>query len=140
MWIFSSTVNKKMNSLALLIVRFGIGSFMLVHGLQKLEMLQANPIQFANPIGIGAGPSLALAVFAELICSALLILGFLTRLATIPLIITMLVAVFIVHSADGFEKQELGSVYLVVYILLLITGAGRYSVDALIARRRNRRY
>ena len=138
MWIFGTSVDKNVNSLAVLILRVVAGGFMLVHGLQKLEMLKANPVQFADPIGIGEPASLTLAVFAELVCSALLILGLLTRLAAIPLIITMLVAVFIVHSADGFEKQELGGLYLAIYIVLIITGAGKFSVDRLIAKRKRR--
>ncbi|KGO84697.1 DoxX family protein [Flavobacterium rivuli WB 3.3-2 = DSM 21788] len=138
MWIFGTSVDKNVNSLAVLILRVVAGGFMLVHGLEKLEMLKANPVQFADPIGIGEPASLTLAVFAELVCSALLILGLLTRLAIIPLIITMLVAVFIVHAADGFEKQELGALYLGVYIVLIITGAGKFSVDRLIAKRKSR--
>jgi len=138
MWIFGTSVDKNINSLAILILRVIAGSFMLVHGLQKLEMLKANPVQFADPIGIGEPASLTLAVFAELICSALLIAGLLTRLALIPLIITMLVAVFVVHSADGFEKQELGALYLGIYVVLMITGAGKFSVDRLIAKRKTR--
>ena len=138
MWIFGTSVDKNVNSLAVLILRIVAGGFMLVHGLEKLEMLKANPVQFADPIGIGEPASLTLAVFAELVCSALLILGLLTRLAIIPLIITMLVAVFIVHAADGFEKQELGALYLGVYIVLIITGAGKFSVDRLIAKRKSR--
>jgi putative oxidoreductase len=138
MWIFGTSVDKNINSFALLILRVVVGSFMLVHGLQKLDMLKANPVQFADPIGIGEPASLTLAVFAELVCSILLIIGLLTRLAIIPLIITMLVAVFIVHSVDGFEKQELPALYLGVYIVLIITGAGKYSVDRLIAKRKRR--
>jgi putative oxidoreductase len=138
MWIFGTSVDKNINSVAILILRLIASSFMMVHGLQKLEMLKANPVQFADPIGIGEPASLTLAVFAELVCSVLLILGLLTRLALIPLIITMLVAVFIVHSNDGFEKQELAGLYLGVYVVLIITGAGKYSVDRLITNRKRR--
>ena len=138
MWIFGTSVHNTINSFALLILRVVAGSFMMVHGLEKLQMLKANPVHFADPISIGEPASLTLAVFAELICSALLILGLLTRLAIIPLIITMLVAVFIVHSADGFEKQELAGLYLGLYVVLIITGAGKFSVDRLIAKRKRR--
>ena len=138
MWIFGTSVDKNVNSLAVLILRIVAGGFMLVHGLEKLEMLKANPVQFADPVGIGEPASLTLAVFAELVCSALLILGLLTRLAAIPLIITMLVVVFIVHSADDFEKQELGGLYLAIYIVLIIVGAGKFSVDRLISKRKRR--
>ena len=62
-------------------------------------------------------------------CSIFLILGLWTRLALMPLIITMLVAVFIVHGADPFAKKELGLMYLIGYISIFIAGAGKYSID-----------
>ncbi|MXN90785.1 DoxX family membrane protein [Flavobacterium sp. Sd200] len=141
MWIFDSSINKKMNSTALLLVRVVAGAFMLTHGIQKYHLLmQGGPIKFADPVGIGEAPSLVLAIFAELVCSALLIIGFATRLITVPLIITMFVAVFVVHTADGFEAQELGGLYLLIYVLLFITGSGKYSIDGIITRKKRRRY
>jgi len=92
-------------------------------------------IQFADPIGIGMTISLILVLFAEIICSGLILVGFGTRIAVIPLIITMIVAVFVVHANDGFAKQEMGLHYLLTYILLLVTGSGKYSVDQLISKR-----
>jgi len=137
MWIFNSSIDKKMNSLALLIVRVVVGFLMLTHGIQKFNMLmKGGPIEFADPIGIGQGPSLFLAVFAELVCSALIIVGFATRLVTIPLIVTMVVAVFIVHGHQGLETQELPILYLLIYVLLLITGSGKYSIDGLIPKKK----
>jgi putative oxidoreductase len=135
MWIFDSSIDKKMNSLALLIVRIVVGSFMLTHGIQKYQMLMAaGPIKFADPIGIGQGPSLWLAVFAELVCSALLIIGFASRIVAFPLIVTMVIAVFVVHGTEEFAAKELAALYLMIYVLLFITGSGKYSVDGLISK------
>ncbi len=107
---------------------------MMTHGLQKLDMLMEDgPVKFADPIGVGEQLSLILTVFAELICSFLIIMGFATRLAAIPLIITMLVILFVVHANDPFDNKELPGLYLAVYILLLVVGSGRFSVDRLIA-------
>jgi len=75
--------------------------------------------------------SLGLAVFAEVICSILILIGFKTRLATLPLIITMLVAVLVVHFSDPFAIMEKALLYLLLYIILLFGGSGKYSVDAL---------
>ena len=61
-------------------------------------------------------------------------MGLGTRLATIPLIITMLVAVFIVYGAAGFDKKEMGLLFLLVYVFLLVCGPGKYSIDHLISR------
>lgn len=126
-----------MNSAALLIVRIVVGGLMLTHGIQKYYMLmKGGPIQFADPIYLGPGPSLVLAVFAELVCSALLIIGFATRIVVLPLIITMAVAVFVVHGHQGLETQELPILYLLIYVVLLITGSGKYSVDRIIPRKK----
>jgi len=114
----------------LLIVRLAAAAFMLTHGLGKFSKLVApGPVEFSDPLGIGTTMSLFLTVFAEVFCSALLILGLATRLATIPLIITMLVTVLIVHLEAGFGKQELPLLYFIIYLVLLIAGPGKYSMD-----------
>lgn len=137
MWIFKSTITKNMNSLALLLVRLVTGSLMLTHGIMKYQLLMApgHP-KFADPIGLGESATLVLAVFAELVCSILVLIGFATRLAVIPPMITMIIAIFVVHTHDGLEKQELPALYLLIYVLLLITGSGKYSLDRLIPRKK----
>ncbi|MDP3913481.1 MAG: DoxX family protein [Bacteroidota bacterium] len=120
-------------NMAILLLRITAGAFMLMHGMGKFSLLFGDEaIQFPDPVGVGAAASLALAVFSEVLCSLFLIFGIATRLSAIPLIITMLVAAFIIHSGDGFGKQELPLLYAVVYIALAITGSGKISVDRLI--------
>lgn len=119
--------------LVLLILRLCVGIFMLTHGWGKfLKLIGDEPIKFADPIGIGATASLTLAVFAEVVCSILLIAGVGTRLAAVPLLITMLVAAFIVHINDGFGKMELALIYSIIYLVIALAGAGKYSLDNLI--------
>lgn len=118
----------------LLIARIGIAALMLVHGIPKLGMLlSGEPVAFPGVMGMSPELSLIMAVFAEVVCSILLLVGLGTRLAVIPLIFTMLVAVFYIHAADPFAMQELGLHYLLVYILLLFAGSGRYSLDKVVA-------
>lgn len=137
MWIFKSTINKNHNSIAMLLVRLVTGGLMLTHGIMKYQLLVSpGPVHFADPIGIGEGTTLVLAVFAELVCSALLIIGFATRLVVIPPIVTMFVAIFVVHAHEGLDKQELPALYLLVYVLLFLTGSGKYSIDRLIPRKK----
>jgi putative oxidoreductase len=122
----------------ILILSVGIAALMLVHGLPKLGMLlSGDPIQFPPVLGLTPELSLGLAVFAEVFCSILVLVGFATRLAVIPLIITMLVAVLYIHAADPFTNKELGLHYILAYVLLLISGSGRYSIDKLIQRRQH---
>ena len=101
--LFSTSNTSATINLALLIARVGIAALMLTHGIPKLGMLlSGEPVQFLPFMGMSAELSLGLAIFAEVFCSIFLLAGFATRLATIPLIITMLVAVLVVHAADPF--------------------------------------
>ena len=116
--------------LALLVLRIWFGLEMaFAHGLPKLMKIVNGDFQFADPIGVGPTLSLVLAVFAEFVCGILIALGFFTRLATIPYLITMLVAAFIVHLDDGWGKIAVPLHYAVAAIVLLIAGPGRLSLD-----------
>ena len=122
---------------ALLILRIGLAGMMLVHGVPKMMMLfSGGPVQFPQILGMSSGLSLSLAVFAEVFCSLFLLLGLGTRFATLPLIVTMLVAIFLVHAADPFSVKELAYHYLLGYIVLLVAGSGKYSIDYFLQGRR----
>jgi len=57
------------------------------------------------------------------------LIGFITRVSLIPLIITMIVAVFVAHAGDPFSDKELGLFFLITFIVLFLTGPGKYSLD-----------
>jgi putative oxidoreductase len=135
--IFQTNFHQKSLDLALLVTRLGIASFMLEHGIPKFKKLLNGNFHFADPLGFGPTTSLLLTVFAEVICSIFIFIGLGTRLAVIPLIITMLVAIFFIQNAAGFEKQELAWHYLLVYSLLFVTGSGKYSLDHLLNTKRS---
>ncbi len=128
---FSKSIsNQNTVGAVLLIARLAVALLMLNHGYPKLtELLAGGEIQFADPLGIGVTLSLILTVFAEFLCSILIGLGLFTRLASIPLMITMFVAVFIVHGADPIDRKELAILYLVLYIILFAFGGGKFSLD-----------
>ncbi|MCF8277816.1 MAG: DoxX family protein [Flavobacteriales bacterium] len=116
--------------LGLLLLRLASGGFMAYsHGWGKLQGMLEGDFSFADPIGIGETPSLILTVFAEFVCGILVALGLFTRAALIPLIITMVVAVFIIHAEDPFSKQEFGLLFLVPYLTLFLAGPGKFSLD-----------
>ncbi|PRB00921.1 DoxX family protein [Chryseobacterium sp. MYb7] len=130
----SSSIPK---DIVLLVVRVFVGFAMLSHGFPKLQMLLAGgKIEFFDFMGLGPQISLILTVFAEFVCSILLILGLFTRVSLGFLIFTMIIAGFVVHGADPFEKREMALVYLSVYLLLMVIGAGKISVDHMIERRK----
>jgi putative oxidoreductase len=114
----------------LLFLRVSIGMFMLFsHGLGKLKSFSENFHDFSNPIGLGDEASYLLTVLAEFFCSFLLVIGLWTRLAAIPLLITMFVAVFVIHIDDPWGRKEFGLLYAISYITILICGPGKYSLD-----------
>lgn len=134
--IFNPGGLSKYSDLTLLLMRIGVGALMLSHGAGKfLKLFGDEPIKFSDPLGVGATASLAMAVFAEVFCSIFLIFGFATRFAVVPLIITMLVAVSIIHMHDPFPKKELPLLYIIIYLALAIFGAGKFSVDNLIYKK-----
>ena len=134
--ILNANTHSTATDIALLMARTGIAILMLTHGIPKLLMLISGaPIQFPSVMGLSAELSLTLAVFAEVICSIFLLAGFATRLAAIPLAVTMIVAAFLVHAADPFARQEPALQYLLVYMILLFAGSGKYSIDYLIQKK-----
>ncbi len=119
----------------LLCARVIFGTLLMTHGFAKLYNYQELANSFPDPIGIGSQFSLILAIGAEFFCSMAFIFGFLYRLVLIPMIFTMAMAVYIIHSADPFAVKELAFVYLLIFIMLYITGPGQYAVDYFIANR-----
>ena len=107
---------------------------MLSHGYGKMVKLFNGTFEFADPIGLGVALSLVLTVFSEVLCALFIVLGILPRFAAIPLIITMVVIVFVVHASDGFGKQELPLFYLISYVVILLLGGGKYSLQRLFSK------
>ena len=129
--IFSTrSVNGSLASFGILVLRVSICAMMLTHGLYKLSHFSAMSQNF-DPIGIGGTLSLSLVIFAEVFCSIAVLLGLFTRLATIPLIITMCVAT-LSYAGQAFAAKELALLYLSFFIAILIIGPGRYSIDKLL--------
>lgn len=127
------------NSLALLVLRVAAGGMMLFgHGWTKLARFTEVLSTFPDPLGIGPGFSLFLAVFAEVGCAAAVIGGLFTRIAAVPLVVTMGVAVFLVHAADPWAQKELALLYGAAFATLILAGGGDYSLDTL-RRRPTRR-
>lgn len=115
---------------AILFMRIFIGAMMLTHGIGKLQNYNAIVNSFPDPLGIGSAVSFAIITFVEVGCSVLIIMGLFTRLATLPLIFGMFVATFIAFPEKSFAAGELSFVYMGIYIMLLISGGGRYAIDA----------
>jgi putative oxidoreductase len=119
-----------LNNIGLLILRVCFGAFMLLaHGWPKLMSYSDRAANFPDPLGVGASASMMLTVLAEVVCAGLVMLGFYTRYAALPLVFAMGVAAFLVHAGDPFAKMELALLYAAGFLAIALVGPGRFSFD-----------
>ena len=119
-----------MNNIALLILRVVFaGSMLYGHGLGKLNRLLEGNLSFSNPLGIGEIPTLILAVFSEFLAPIFIIVGYKTKFFSFFPAATMFVAAFVVHWGDPFGRVEKALLFLTVFVILMMTGPGKYSID-----------
>jgi putative oxidoreductase len=136
-WLFSNGTVDPAISVALLLLRVSVGTMMIaLHGWDKYQNFAQKKESFPVPkialLSSWMNPttSLACTLFAEVVCSALLIIGIATRPAAAVLAFTMTIAAFVVMGSQPFASKELAVMYLIASMVLLITGAGAYSFDA----------
>jgi putative oxidoreductase len=121
-------------NIAMLILRIGMGGLMIPHGYDKLVHFTQYKKDFMSFLGLGGTVSLALVVFAEFFCAIFLIMGVFTRLFAIPLIIEMFVVVFKAHKGEVFGDGEHGMLFIAGYIVILLCGPGKASVDGIMGK------
>ncbi len=121
-----------------ILIRLMVGAVFLSEGIQKFLFPAIRGAGRFEKIGLPSPEFLGSFVGAfEILCGALILLGLLTRLASIPIIIIMLVAIAStkaeVLAENGFWEMMHGSrtdwAMLLGSIFLLIEGGGRWSVD-----------
>src|SRR5688572_20278705 len=118
--------------LALLVLRLWLGlSMLLLHGWGKAMGGSKMASGFPDPLGVGNEVSWGMAVFAEVVCSVLLVLGLFTRFAALAGAITMSVAFFMVHRMvlKGANSGEMAFVYLAGFLTIFLAGSGRFALD-----------
>ena len=119
---------------ALFLLRLISGVLMINHGYSKLVNFSEYQGKFMNFMGLGTTVSLSLTVFAEFFCAIFVVLGLFTRLACIPLIIAMAVALFKAHNSEIFGDGEMAVLYLGAYLTIMLVGPGRISIDGMIGK------
>ena len=118
-------------SILILCLRLFFGALFMMHGLDKLTHFNELSTTYTSVLGLGSYMTLMLSIFTELCCSIFLMTGLLVRITVIPMIVAMAVAFFDVHDAM-MPEGELALIYLILFIILYLTGPGRYSIDYLI--------
>ena len=133
-FLFPQSFRGKGVSFLILCLRVFFGIMFFAHGLDKLANFNELSQTFPNVLGFGSYFSLIVSIFCEFCCSLFLIMGLMVRITVIPMIVSMAVAFFDVH--DGMLPQgELALIYLIMFLLLYITGPGRFSIDYLIDKK-----
>lgn len=117
--------------IAALALRIIVGALFIYHGATKIASFNEMFDQFPDLIGIGSGATLVLVILAEFGGGILVLTGLITRLAVIPIFITMVVAFFVVHASDPFQAKELALVYMILSVIVFLVGSGKYSIDRL---------
>ncbi|HEY4217444.1 MAG TPA: DoxX family protein [Gemmatimonadaceae bacterium] len=126
---------------ALLVIRIALGIIMIAHGYQKVFTMGLGAVtggftQMGVPMPAMTAPIIA---FVELLGGCAVLIGLLTRLASLGLAIDMLGAITFVHFKNGFFLPtgfEYPMALLFIAIALTLAGPGEYSIDAMIAGRR----
>lgn len=123
-------------SFLLLASRLLFGLTFASHGLDKLQHFTETAAHFPAPFGMSGEVAVSLSIFGELICGLAFTFGFLTRLALLPMIFTMIVAFTTVHGVS-VSGGELAFLYLVIFVLSWFAGTGKFSVDGFISSKLN---
>lgn len=119
---------------AMLLLRLGFGILMMHHGYQKLQNFSGTAEHMPVFFGMSGSVSAALVIFAEFFCAIFIILGLFTRFAAIPPIISMSVALFKAHDGNVFGAGEMATLYIFAFLILLLVGPGKVSVDGMIGK------
>jgi putative oxidoreductase len=136
MFFFRSPSPRQL-SLGLAALRIAVATIFIRHGAQKLFVYGFAGVtgaftQMGVPFPGLTGPLIAVLEFFGGIA---LVLGFLTRLVSLAFVCDMLGAIILVGMKKGFSTYEMEFLLLVSSVALALAGAGRFSVDALLADR-----
>lgn len=122
--------DEQARDIGLLFLRVSGGLFLLwVHGLPKLLDFTAQLQLIEDPFHLGSHLTLILAIFAEVLCPLLIVAGLLARLACVPILFVLLVALLIVHPQWSVAEGQFGWLLLILFTTVLIAGPGRLAIS-----------
>ncbi|MDE1164887.1 MAG: DoxX family protein [Pseudomonas sp.] len=122
-------VDNTAQSVALLWLRLGASVLLLwVHGLPKLANYTRQLQLIEDPFHLGAAPTLCLAIFAEVLCPLLIIAGVFTRLACLPILAVLLIALIFVHPQWSVAEGQFAWLLLLLFTTILIAGPGPFAL------------
>lgn len=125
-----STLDSAARNFGLFFLRASGALFLLcVHGLPKLLNFNAQLLVIEDPFHMGGSLTLCMAIFAEVICPLLILVGVLVRLACLPILFLLLVALIVVHPEWSIDQAQFGWLLTIIFTSILIAGAGPLALN-----------
>jgi putative oxidoreductase len=122
--------DERARDVGLLFLRVSGGLFLLwVHGLPKLLDFSVQLQLIEDPFHLGSHLTLMLAIFAEVVCPLLIVAGVLARLACVPILFVLLVALLVVHPQWSVAEGQFGWLLLILFATVFIAGPGRLALN-----------
>lgn len=139
---FLRTTGYTYSNLSRLFIRLFVGVMFIQFGIRQLVNFHAMVPEFPAVMGLSSEASLVIMIVIELVCSLCIMVGFLTRLAVIPALISMIIAVYYVlhispdDSIAGMTDMLPGYLPVMfagIFMYLLLSGPGKISLDYFIS-------
>lgn len=132
----SESYNSLVLNIGILFIRLYFGLTMaFAHGLKKVPPSEKF-IGYITSLSLPLPEVMAwCAGLSEFFGGIFIALGLMTRLCGASWIATMFVAAFVAHASDPFSKQEPALGFLVIGLFLFLSGAGKFSIDAMISKK-----
>ena len=131
------------SNMARLFIRLFVGVMFMQFGIRHLVNYEAMANTFPTILGWSSQTCLILMIVIEIVCSLLIMTGFLTRIATIPPIISMVAAEYYilhdlvphtsVYGLDSVQPGYLPIMFIGIYLFILLAGPGKISLDYFIS-------
>lgn len=131
------------SNLARLFMRLFVGIMFLQFGIRHLMTFSTLRYTFPSVLGWSSETSLIVMITIELVCSLLIMVGFLTRLAVIPPVISMIIAEYYLlhdllsdvftYSISSTQPGYLPIMFIGIFLFLLLAGPGKISLDYFIS-------
>ncbi len=130
LYSMQSDLGNHFNNLAMLFFRVAVASELLIaHGLKKIGIGVVIAETVPNPLGLPEVLNQAFAIGANIGMPLFIVLGLLTRIAALPILAITLTGYFVVHFNDPILVKDIPFMYSVSFLLIAVTGAGKYSLD-----------
>lgn len=126
-------------AVAILFLRLYIGAVMLLHIIGKMQTYDNLVLEYPSILGFSQATSLSLSMILQAAIAAMIMVGVVTRLASLAMILTTLLTIVEMMQTEGITIMNLkiDFLYLGIYITLLISGSGIYGFNVLWLRRKN---